>query len=205
MSTIKRSSKRVRPAPRRRALAGCAVLLACLAGGILWGWNSLQPGTRIGGPFALMDANGVPTTDRTFRGRFMLVYFGYASCPDMCPATLGAMAGALDRLGPKAARVQPLFITVDPGRDTAEVLRGYVDAIDPRLVALTGPDDAIAAALRAYHVHRESHVPMGHPGSYVVDHSSVLFLMGPDGRLVTPLRVDESPGQMAAAIARHVP
>lgn len=182
--------------------------MAGLAGAILWGLGDL--GTRaVGGPFALLDTNGAPVTDQDFRGRYMLVYFGYTTCPDVCPTTLHEMAEALGQLGAKGARVQPVFITVDPRRDTPAVLRGYTAAIDPHLVALTGQEDAVAAALRAYRVQREfrpAQTRQGeiHHGGYLLDHSSVLYLMGPDGRFVAPVRADEPAGRMAADIAAHL-
>ena len=178
--------------------------MAVLAGGILWGLGDV--GTRrVGGAFTLVDANGRAVTERDFRGRWTLVYFGYTSCPDVCPLALHDMAEALERLGPRGARVQPVFVTVDPGRDTPAVLRDYVAAIDPRLVALTGSDEAVAATLRAFRVQRDVRPMAGHPhGDYLVDHTSVLFLMGPDGRFVAPVRVDEPPDRMAADIGAHV-
>lgn len=179
-------------------------VLACLAGGLLWSVGGPLVSGEVGGPFALIDASGKPVTDRDFRGRYMLIYFGYTSCPDICPTTLHEMALALDRLGPKAARVQPVFVTVDPARDTQAVLRDYAAAIDPRLIALTGPDAAIAATLDAYRVHRAFHYPPSHPADYLVDHSSVLYLMGPDGRFVAPVRADAPSDRMAAGIAAHV-
>ncbi len=177
--------------------------MAALAGAILWGVGDL--GTRpVGGSFALVDTTGRTVTDRDFRGRYMLVYFGYTTCPDVCPTTLHGMAEALGRLGPKGTRVQPVFITVDPQRDTQAVLRDYVAAIDPHLIALTGADDAVADALRAYRVQREFRPTPAHHADYLVDHSSVLYLMGPDGRFVAPVRADEPADRMAADIAAHV-
>jgi protein SCO1/2 len=194
-----------RQAARRRGLAGllgAVALVLVLAGAMLWGLGDI--GTRpIGGPFALVNTDGVSVTDRAFRGRYMLVYFGYTTCPDVCPTTLHEMAGALDRLGPHGAQVQPVFITVDPRRDTPAVLGDYVAAIDPHLVALTGRDDAIAAVLRAYRVQRDFR-PAPHHGDYLVDHSSVLYLMGPDGRFVAPVRADAPADRMAAEIAAHL-
>ena len=158
----------------------------------------------IGGSFALVDTNGRTVTDRDFRGRYVLLYFGYTTCPDICPTTLHDMAEALDRLGPKGARVQPLFVTVDPQRDTPAVLRAYVAAVDPHLVALTGGDDAVAAMLKSYRVERAFRPMPAHRGGYLVDHSSVLYLLGPDGSFIAPVRADEPADRMAADIAAHV-
>src|SRR4029077_7237917 len=108
-------------------------------------WLS-QGGTAslVGGPFTLRDGNGRTVTERDFRGKYMLVYFGYTFCPDVCPTTLNEMSEALDRLGPKADRVQPIFITVDPKRDTPAVVKQYVTAFTPRLIGLTGTPEQIA-------------------------------------------------------------
>ncbi len=136
---------------------------------------------RFGGPFALTASDGRRVTDRDFAGRFMLVYFGYTRCPDVCPVDLLVMAEALKALGPDAARIQPLFITVDPARDTPASLADYAGSFDPRILGLSGSEEEIAAALRAYKVHRVKYIPAGHPEDYGIDHSSLTYLMGPDG------------------------
>ena len=178
--------------------------MAMLAGIVLWGMGDFGV-RRVGGAFSLVDTNGRTVTDRDFRGRYALVYFGYTSCPDVCPLALHDMAAALDRLGPRAAQVQPVFVTVDPQRDTPAVLRAYATAIDPRLVALTGSENAIGTALRAFRVQREARHLAGRPhDDYLVDHTSVLFLLGPDGRFVAPVRADEPPDRMAADIGAHL-
>ena len=194
---------------RRRKRHGAAPLLACaaavavLACATLWGLDAARGPPGVGGPFTLLDANGGAVTDRTFRGRFVLLYFGYTSCPDICPTTLATMAAALDQLGPAGARVQPVFITVDPARDTPSVLRAYAASIDPRLVALTGTEGEITDALRMFHVERSFHP--GHGGAYLVDHTAVLYLLGPGGGFVAPIRADLPADRMAAAIAAHLP
>ncbi|HJS84873.1 MAG TPA: SCO family protein, partial [Acetobacteraceae bacterium] len=106
-------------------VTGGLVLALILFGIGLYLWLSNAPTASIGGPFALENGNGQTVTDRDFRGKYMLVYFGYTYCPDVCPTTLTEVAGALDKLGPKAARVQPIFITVDPQRDTPAVIKQY--------------------------------------------------------------------------------
>jgi cytochrome oxidase Cu insertion factor (SCO1/SenC/PrrC family) len=137
-------------------------------------WNR-EP---IGGPFALVDQTGARRTDADFRGRILLVYFGFTYCPDVCPTDLQEIAGALDRLGPAAEAVQPLFITVDPERDTADHLKEYVALFHPRLVGLTGSAAAIQDAARAYRVYFAK-VPLDK--DYTVDHSAFIYLMDRDG------------------------
>jgi cytochrome oxidase Cu insertion factor (SCO1/SenC/PrrC family) len=141
-------------------------------------WNR-EP---IGGPFALIDHNGKPRTDRDFRGKLMLVYFGFTYCPDVCPTDLQEIGLALDKLGAAGEAVQPLFITLDPERDTARHLAGYVPLFHPRLVGLTGEAGAIREAARAYKVYYAK-VPTS-PADYTLDHSGFVYLVDRDGRYV---------------------
>jgi protein SCO1/2 len=136
----------------------------------------------IGGPFALTDMHGRAVTDQTFRGKWMLVFFGYTHCPDACPLALSEMSDALDRLGPLAERVQPVFVTVDPERDTPETLRALLDSFDPRILGLSGTPAQVAEAARAYRVFYARH---GDGPSYAVDHSTLLYVMDPSGRYIT--------------------
>jgi len=141
-------------------------------------WNR-EP---VGGPFELIDQTGKPRSDRDFRGRLMLVYFGFTNCPDVCPTDLMAIGQALEQLGPDSDAVQPVFITVDPERDTAEHLAEYVPMFHPRLLGLTGSLDAIGAAAEAYKVYFAK-IPIGKDaGDYTVDHTSFIYLMDRDGK-----------------------
>lgn len=140
------------------------------------------PALPFGGPFALTDHTGRRRTDADFRGRFLLVHFGYTGCPDLCPLGLDAMLAALDRLGPAGEALQPVFVTVDPARDTVEALRPFVAAFGPRLIGLTGTEAEIRAVAKAYRVHRRKViVDPARPDDYLVDHGSLTYLMGPDG------------------------
>jgi protein SCO1/2 len=159
--------------------------------------------TRIGGPFTLTAGDGHTVTDRDFRGRWLLVYFGYTFCPDVCPTTLNAVAGALDKLGPKADRLQALFITVDPQRDTPAVVGDYATAFSPRIMGLTGSPEQIATVAREYRVYYAPQPATG-GAAYTVDHSSILYLMDPEGRFVAPIRTDESAEAMAADIGKRL-
>lgn len=166
--------------------------LAAIAG--LWGgwwiaaacgWlpqPTMMAAAPIGGPFTLVDHNGRTVTDQTFRGRWMLVFFGYTRCPDACPMALSEMSQALDALGPLAERVQPLFVSVDTERDTPETMRGFFDAFDPRILGLAGSAEQVAAAARAY---RAFYRRVDQGSDYTMDHSTLLYVMGPDGRYVT--------------------
>lgn len=190
-----------RPASFVLAVAGLVVAVLLLAaGGFLW--LNGDAGPKVGGPFTLLNGNGQTVTDRDFRGKYMLVYFGYTFCPDVCPTTLNAVADALDRLGAKADLVQPVFITVDPKRDTPAVMKRYAAAFTPRLIGLTGSAAQIAQVAKEYHVYYAEHRTGPGPNDYSVDHSSVLYLMGPNGKFVAPLRADSSGAALATELRR---
>jgi protein SCO1/2 len=187
------------------AIIGLLVAVMLLAaGGYLFLSGSQPAGLTVGGPFSLIDGDGHAVTDQTYRGKYMLVYFGYTYCPDVCPTTLSAVADAMDKLGPKADKVQPLFITVDPKRDKPDVVKEYAAAFGTHIVGLTGSPEQIAAAAKAYRVYYAEHRTGPGPDDYSMDHSSVLYLMGPDGRFIEPLRADETGPQMAAALTKLI-
>lgn len=180
---------------------------AAIGGGYLWHIGDVQMGyapsgdATIGGHFKLIDQDGKTRTDTDFRGRYMLVFFGYTNCPDVCPTTLAMLTNAFDALGGKADRIVPVFVTVDPARDTTEVLKAYLAAFGPRFVGLTGSDADVAAAAKAYHVYfRKNPIP----GGYAMDHSSVIYLMGPDGRFVTNYSIDQGPDTIAADLRKRI-
>lgn len=157
----------------------------------------------IGGAFALVDQTGKAVTDLDFRGRYMLIFFGYAQCDSICPVGLKRMAEAIDLLGPRGDRVQPIMITVDPENDTPEALAARLPKIHPRLLGLTGTPDAIAAAMKSYKVNAN---PVGESwkGTPVISHGSYIYLMGPDGELLTVLPPVFSSEAMAGIIARYL-
>ena len=151
----------------------------------------------IGGPFTLTAPDGSTVTDETYRGKILLVYFGYTTCPDACPTTLNSVASALAELGTLADRIQPLFITIDPQRDTREVLASYVKAFDPRIVGLTGTPDQVAAAAKAYGVYYAAYKTADAPDGYLMDHTSVVFVMNERHRFVASFTQDTPAAQMA--------
>ncbi len=150
----------------------------------------------IGGPFTLTDQNGKKVTDQDFRGRSMLVFFGFTHCPDICPAGLQLISAALAKLGPKAANVTPIFISVDPQRDTPETLATYVKNFDDRIVGLTGTPEEVAAVARAYRVFYEKTPNETNPAEYGMNHTSIIYLMGPDGTYVAHFTPMTSVDQM---------
>jgi protein SCO1/2 len=171
-------------------------LAAALVGGLVAG--AVLPGPReqlsralpstgkalVGGPFTLVDHTGKTVTDKDFRGRYMLVYFGFTYCPDVCPSGLQVMAAALEKVGAKADQVAPILITVDPERDTPEQLASYVPSFHPRLVGLTGSPEQIAAALKSYRVYAKKVEDPKSAAGYTFDHTSLLYLMDRNGEYV---------------------
>ena len=151
----------------------------------------------IGGPFTLVDQNGQEVTDEKFRGRLMLVYFGYTYCPDVCPLGLTTIAEAIDQLPAEDRdQVVPLFITVDPERDTVAVMKDYVGAYSDRLVGLTGSAAQVDAAVRAYRVYARKGESDA-DGTYLVDHSTFTYLMDRDGRYLAHFGHSATPEEMA--------
>ncbi len=164
-------------------------------------------GAAIGGPFALTDAKGRTVTDRSFAGQWRIMYFGYSFCPDVCPTDAQAIGAGLRRFAERdpyrAARVVPIFVTIDPARDTPAVLGRFVAAFHPRMVGLTGSADAVARAEKAFAVYaKRGETTAG--GGYMVDHSRQAYLMDPDNKPVALIPADEGPTAVADALARWV-
>jgi protein SCO1/2 len=165
------------------------------------GRAALTPAS-IGGPFTLTDQAGRTRTDRDFRGRLMLVTFGYTHCPDVCPLTVAAIGEALDQLGPQADQVAGIFVSVDPQRDTPQALGEYVASVSNRMVALTGTPDQVAAAARAYRVYYRIGSDAATNPNYSVDHTALFYLMDRDGRFVQHFTHQTQPDAIVAAIRR---
>ena len=136
--------------------------------------------------FALVDHTGKSVTDENYRGKWLLVFFGFTNCPDVCPTALNEIAVVMDNLGDKAARVQPLFITVDPERDTPERMAEYVGAFDSRITGLTGTPEQIKASTKSFKVYYVKEVQETAPDGYTMGHTTSLYLIDPNGRFVRP-------------------
>lgn len=164
-------------------------------------------GAKIGGPFTLVDQDAATVSERDFAGRYRIMYFGYTYCPDVCPVDLQKlMAGyaALEKSDPKvAAKIAPIFISVDPERDTPPVLKQYVSAFHPKLVGLTGTPAQIAAVAKEYAV---VYAKEQRPGAsdYLINHSRVAYLFGPKGEPIALIPHDEAPEKIAAELKRWV-
>ena len=156
--------------------------------------------SAIGGPFRLVDQDGKTVTDADLKGKWSLVYFGYTHCPDACPTALNDISIALDELGPKRTSVRPVFITVDPERDTPEVLNAYVTAFDAPILALTGTPEEVAQAAKGYRVFYAKHPEAG--GDYSMDHSSVIYVMDPEGRFTASFTHQSSPEELAERLKK---
>lgn len=172
---------------RQQAIFALTVLAIALAiAGAAFYFTSGRSGPAgsgealVGGPFSLTDHTGRHVTEKDFLGKYMLVFFGFTYCPDVCPTELQVMSAALDELGAEGNTIQPVFVSIDPERDTPEVVKQYVENFHPRLVGLTGSPDDIAAIARAYRVYYKK-APGGSETDYEMDHSTTIYLMGPDG------------------------
>lgn len=164
---------------------------------------TIPAGVPIGGPFTLTNDKNLTVTDADYRGRWMLVFFGYTNCPDECPLTLQKMAATLKDLGPVADRVAPLFITVDPARDAPDRLASYLENFDTRIGGLTGSDEQIAAVAKAYRVY---YTPGQNEqsGTDLVSHSTFLYLMNPSGKLNALFSQDVTSDKLTAALRNRL-
>ena len=199
-------------------------VLAIVAGGALWRLGDLRAQSataapssspaEFGGSFSLIDQHGMRRTDMDFRGKYMLIFFGYTYCPDVCPTTLAVQAEAFDQLGTRANRIVPIFISVDPKRDTPDKLKSYLSAFDPKppsarpnFVGLTGTDEEIAKAADAYGVYYRAHLDgRAQDGAgYSVDHTGHVYLMSPEGKFVAYYTQGILADELAADLMLKVP
>jgi len=193
----------------KRLLAlACGVVVACAAP--LAAAQDQRPalveqanGVLLGGSFMMVDHNGNTVSNEDFRGRYMLIYFGYTFCPDVCPPALQSMTEAMEMLGDAADAVQPVFVSVDPDRDDPARLREYLSNFDPRIVGLTGPKKMVAAMLDKYRVKADKTETWD--DSYLMDHTSSIVLMGPHGEYVERFGFGLPSEEMAARIRSHLP
>ena len=189
------------------ALIPYLLAIACVVGGFLWHLGDMVGGVgrtvtlgeaEIGGPYVLTDQNGALRDSRDFTGQWQLLYFGYTHCPDVCPLTLELMGDVMERLGPSARRITPIFITIDPARDTPKVMKDYVTAFGKEFVGLTGDARSIAVVEKEYRVYARRR-DLAH-GEYAMDHSSMIYLMDPKGKFVTDYNDVADPQKIAADI-----
>ena len=183
------------------------LFIAAIAAFLLYGGKTGGRGVAsVGGPFTLTDHEGRARTDKDFRGRFTLVYFGYTYCPDVCPTALQVITNAMEQLDENLqSKITPIFITVDPERDTVNHLKSYVENFHPRLVGLTGSTEQIAHAARIYRVYySKSKNSIENLNDYLMDHSSIVFLMSPHGDYVTHFTHSTPMKKMVDVLRRNV-
>ncbi|WP_430418187.1 SCO family protein [Phenylobacterium sp.] len=180
---------------RRRLLISVMAALAATACRPVQG--SQADAVRIGGSFTLVGVDGRPVTERDLLGKPTAIFFGFTFCPEVCPTTLAVMSQALKDLGPDAARVNVVFVSVDPERDTPDRMKLYLSNFDPRIRGLTGSLAQVDAAAKAYRVY---HQKVATPGGYTVDHSSAVYLFDRKGTFVEPIRYGASADEIVARI-----
>ena len=159
---------------------------------------------KIGGPFLLVDHDGNTVSESNFKGKYMLVYFGYTYCPDVCPISLTVISDAMEILGESAEQITPVFITVDPERDDHEAMKMYVEHFHPRLVGLTGSVDQVNLATKAFKAYFAKVTEGYEDGDYAVDHSSITYLMDPNGKFITHFSHGIEPKSMAEKLAEYI-
>lgn len=198
-----------------RLLLVVLVLLAGMALGMLWLRPPASDGlpenrsygrAQIGGAFEMVNHLGAPYTHEHLKGKYSLIYFGFTYCPDICPAGLLVIANTIDAL-PEAVRgkLQPIFVTVDPERDTVPVIRQYVENFHPQIMGLTGSEAHVSAIAKAYKVYYNKHEDAEHAGQYLVDHSGYMYLMGPKGEYITHFPHNVSMQNLADGLRSHIP
>jgi protein SCO1/2 len=194
------------------------LIAVCIAFGTVLGLVLYYPGLRpqphqagqgtpaIGGPFTLVDSKGTRVTEAVLKGHYSLVYFGYTNCPDICPLALHNISLALEMAGPVAESVLPVFITVDPERDTPQIMEQYIANFQPRFLALTGTSTEVAATMQSYRVYaaKAAAAKAAATGDYAMQHTDFIYLMSPDGKYVTHFDRDSKPADIAARLRREL-
>jgi len=197
--------------PKAKILITLAVALVVIAAGVMASMlfiAGVRPGVAtsgtglIGGPFTLVAADGATVSDQTYRGKWQIIYFGYTFCPDACPVALSKLSIALEKLGSDADKVQAIFITVDPQRDTQQVLAEYLKSFDSRVAGLTGPQAEIEKVIKEYRVYAAPQKTGGN--DYLVDHSSYFYLMDPQGTFRNVLDPSSSGEELAERLRKEI-
>jgi protein SCO1/2 len=192
---------------QRLILIFAALAVVALGGAIAWRLAAPQPEppAAVGGPFKLVDQNGRAVDEEVLKGRWSAVFFGFTYCPDVCPTTLAAIGRVLDLLGDSADQVAPLFVTVDPERDTPAVLSDYVAAFHPRIVGLTGTPEQVAHAARSFRIFYGKEAVEGAPDGHLMSHSGYIYLMNPSGGYEAVFTENRNtPEDIAAEIRRRL-
>ena len=161
------------------------------------------PEAGVGGAFSLTDDDGKPVTEKSWPGKYLLVFFGFTNCPDVCPVTLDKLTSVLDQLGDEAAKIQPLFITIDSFRDKPKVMKDYVSHFHKSIVGLTGTEEQLKAVQDAYKVYASRHDQAnGH--DYSFDHSAFVYFMAPDGKMAEVIKIDQKASEITDQIRPYL-
>lgn len=164
---------------------------------------TITTSVSLGGPFELVDGDGAVVTEKDFAGQYKLIYFGFTYCPDVCPVELKVMTAAIDMVGQQAGKITPIFISVDPKRDTPGVIKEYVKLFDDRLVGLTGTPQQIEDVKKTFKVYAKKRQTEG-TTDYLVDHSSFIYLMGPNNEYITMFKAGSKPQEIAGRLRQIV-
>ena len=183
-----------------------ALVIGVIAAYAVWEMSTPQQQqgeVTIGGPFSLINQDGKPVTEATYKGKLMLVYFGFTYCPDICPTDVSIMSQAMKQLGTDAAKIVPLFITIDPERDTVQQMKSYLSNFNPPVEGLTGDRKAIDAVIKEYKVYAQK-VPRKDVNDYTMDHSAYMYLMDGNGKYLTHFKHGTAPAEIANEIRGHL-
>lgn len=180
----------------------CTAIIMLATGAGQNGVPSMPQVAAVGGPFSLTDQNGRTVTEQDLKGRPFLVFFGFTHCPDICPTAMFEISEILRKLGPDGDRARAVFITVDPERDTPAALKDYLSSFDPRMIALTGDEASIAAVAKAYRAYYKRQ-PLA-DGGYTMDHTAIVYLMGKDGRFISPFNLRRTADEAAADLRKYL-
>ena len=192
---------------RPKLIAAFAMIILAVVIAAL-GLTTLKPASvgsgvaLIGGPFTMLNQKGEVVTEKTFQGQYTLIFSGFTNCGDICPAELQVMTEAFNQLGPLADKITPIFVSIDPERDTPQVMADYVKNFHPRLQGLTGSPEQVAGFAKTYHIFYQKVPNPKDPKDYEMDHSSILYLMGPDGKFVTHFTYTTDPKALAEGLKK---
>ena len=195
-------SSTARPLVIAAAFAASLVLGLLIVFWAVGGVSKVAQPAAIGGPFQLTDQNGKAVTDENLKGKPTLIFFGYTHCPDVCPTSLFEISEVLRAMGKDADKVNAVFISVDPERDTQAAMKEYLSSFDPHLEGLSGDPDAIANVIKSYRVYAKK-VPTK-DGDYTMDHTALIYLMDRDGRFVSPFNLKRTPEEAAVELKRYL-
>ncbi|MET4602008.1 protein SCO1/2 [Bradyrhizobium sp. JR4.1] len=195
-------SSTARPLVIATAFAASLVLGLLIVFWAMGGVSKVAQPAAIGGPFQLTDQNGKAVTDKNLKGKPTLIFFGYTHCPDVCPTSLFEISEVLRAMGKDADKVNAVFISVDPERDTPGTMKDYLSSFDPHLEGLSGDPAETAKVITSYRVYAKK-VPTK-DGDYTMDHTALIYLMDRDGRFVSPFNLKRTPEEAAVDLKRYL-